>query len=891
MFDNIYTKLPLCCTEGDRLALLRLSELVRAYRTEGHCVSTLDPLDLPREPPFHRFIPSDVSTKLCHTTYGLKDEDLGRPLPSGLIPGHMGSSSTVAECIDNLRRTYCGDFAVEFIHLPEEEQRFFIERIERPGAMDFSKEDRLNFFRSIARAVTFERFCTKAFPTVKRFGADGIESSILAVDVLSEMSMAFGVDSLIMGMSHRGRLNMLVNVLNRPLEEMFAEFRGKNWYATEGSEYCGDVKYHFGYSSKRGNLHVDMLNNPSHLQFVHPVVAGKARARQVISNLESTRVLPVVLHGDAAFSGEGVTYETVQMSRIPEYTVGGTINIVVNNQIGFTTYPSGGASTRYTTDIAKMVESPALHANAHNVEAVVLASRLAFEYRQKFGKDVFVDLIGFRKFGHNELDMPKFTNAEMYARIEKKEDVLVAYRKFLLSHGVFTEPELLAIESEIQDVFEAALKKSKDIVDIPLPPHSLNWKIPPLSSTVTGVEPHRLVELGKALNGVPQDYQLHPAIRRIYNERSKAIEAGNNIDTGLAEALAYASLAEDGYRVRLVGQDSKRGTFSHRHSSVQCQKTFRFFNIFENVPNGSNIEVYNSLLSETAAMAFEYGYGLEDSRVLNIWEAQFGDFANVAQPIIDEFVVSGEAKWAQKSAMCLFLPHGFDGQGPDHSSARIERYLQLSNEPEDVSEFVSMSTDDHARRVNIAVINCTRSSNLFHALRRQMLRDMRKPLIVMTGKKLLKLRGTYCNIEEFGPSYGFRPMIPASVSNEDAVDTLILCSGQVYFDISDRVSELSVGNVAVTTVEQLCPFPAGALKSELERYPNLKRLVWCQEEHANAGGWSYVSPRICSLLAHLGSGLRLEYVGRPPLSAPSCGDSRTHGVELQKFLSIAIPEK
>ncbi|GFE55798.1 oxoglutarate dehydrogenase succinyl-transferring E1 component [Babesia ovis] len=879
--------------DGDRIVLLRLAELVKAFRAEGHLMSTLDPLELPREPPFHRFIPKDVSVRLTPSTYGLNEEDLSRAIPAGLVPGHMGTSATVGECIEKLRQSYCGDFAAEFIHLPEEEQRFFIERIERPDAMEFSKEERVRFFKSIARAVMFERFCTKAFPTVKRFGADGLESSIVAVDLLGDLAVADGADSLIMGMSHRGRLNMLVNVLNRPLEEMFAEFRGKNWYATEGSEYCGDVKYHFGYSSNRGPLRLDMLNNPSHLQFVHPVVAGQARARQITANLDHSRVIPVVLHGDAAFSGEGVTYEAVQMSRIPEYTVGGTINIVVNNQIGFTTYPGGGASSRYTTDIAKMVESPAIHANAHNVEAVVLASKLAFEYRQKFKKDIFVDLIGFRKFGHNELDMPKFTNAEMYSRVEKKEDVLVAYRNFLLSKGVFTESELSLIEGEIQGVFEAALKNSIDVTTVPPPPQSLSWKLPACtsSSPVTGVEVSRLVELGKALNGVPEDFQMHPAIRRIFKERAKAIDTGTNIDTGLAEALAYASLVQEGFRVRLVGQDSKRGTFSHRHSSVQCQKSFRMFNIFTNVPNGSNVEIYNSLLSETAAMAFEYGYGLEDPRILNIWEAQFGDFTNVAQCVIDEFVVSGEAKWAQRSAMCLFLPHGFDGQGPDHSSARVERYLQLSNEPEDVWEFVSLSPDEYAKRINIGVINCSRSSNLFHALRRQMLRDIRKPLVVMTGKKLLKLRGTYCNIEEFGPEHSFRPVIPASVSNVNDIDTLILCSGQVYFDLANRVTEVGAGNVAVTTVEQLCPFPASAIKAELERYPNLKRLVWCQEEHANAGGWCYVSPRISSITSHLGSKLKLEYVGRKPLSAPSCGDSRTHGLELQRFLAVAVPEK
>ncbi|GBE61294.1 oxoglutarate dehydrogenase (succinyl-transferring) E1 component [Babesia ovata] len=878
--------------DAERLVMIRLAELVRAYRTYGHTQATLDPLCLPREPPFHRFSPKEVEVWLAPETYGLTEADLSRTIPSGLLPGHMGSSATVAECISNLRKSYCGDFTAEFSHLPVEEQRFFVDRIENPSAMDFTKNERLEFFRSVASAVMFERFCTKAFPTVKRFGADGLESMVVSLDVLCSLAESSGVDSLLMGMSHRGRLNVLVNILNRPLDEMFAEFRGKNWYAKEGSEYCGDVKYHFGYRSRRGSLRLEMLHNPSHLQFVHPVVMGQARARQVNSGLEASKVIPVVLHGDAAFSGEGVTAETVQMSRIPEYAVGGMINIVVNNQIGFTTYPAGGASTRYTTDLAKMVESPALHANAHNVEAVVMASRLAYEYRQRFGKDVFVNLVGFRKFGHNELDMPKFTNAEMYARVEKKEDVLVAYRNYLLETGVFTEAEISAVEAEIQAEFDAALKRSIEVSAIAPPPQTQEWKAPAMSSSspVTGVEVTRLVELGKALNAVPEDFQLHPAIRRIFKERTKAIDTGANIDTGLAEALAYASLAQDGFRVRLVGQDSKRGTFSHRHSFVQCQKTFRVFNIFSNVPKGDQIEVLNSLLSETAAMGFEYGYGLENPRILNMWEAQFGDFANVAQAVTDEFVVSGEAKWGQQSAMCLMLPHGFDGQGPDHSSARLERYLQLSNEPEDMQEFLSLSNDEHAKRVNIGVINCTRSSNLFHALRRQMLRDFHKPLVVMTGKKLLKLRGTYCSLEEFGPTHAFRPVIPATVSDVSAVDTLILCSGQVYFDLSGRVTELGMGNIAVTTVEQLCPFPVSALKTEFERFPNLKRLVWCQEEHANAGAWGYASPRIGHLLRHIGSGLHLEYVGRAPLAAPSCGDGATHILEMQRVLSQAVPQ-
>lgn len=889
---SLVSELAAVSDDSLRITLIRLAELVRAYRAYGHCISTFDPLDLPRELPFHKFIPKDIGIRLSPATYGLSEADLSLCLPRGLVAGHIGGSSTVGECLENLRKSYCGDFAIEFIHLPSEEQSFFVDRIERPGAMEFSREERLRFFESISRAVLFERFCTKAFPTVKRFGADGVESMVVSLDVMSELAEKGSVDSMMMAMSHRGRLNVLVNIMQRPLSEMFAEFRGRNWYTKEGSEFSGDVKYHFGYSSKRGNLRLEMLNNPSHLQFVHPVAVGKARARQDELGVASSKVVPIVLHGDAAFSGEGVTYETVQMSCIPEYTVGGTINIVVNNQIGFTTYPAQGSSTRYTTDLAKIIESPALHVNAHNVEAVVFASRLAFEYREKFGKDVFVNLVGFRKFGHNELDMPKFTNADMYMRVDKKEDVLTAYRNFLLSKSVFTESELSDVESRTQAIFENGVKESIEVTDVADPPQQLPWKVldGTTSPVVTGVGLPKLVELGKILNAVPEDFQLHPAIKRIFKERVKSIETGSNIDIGLAEALAYASLATDGFRVRLGGQDSIRGTFSHRHSTVQCQKTFRRFNIFSALDNGGNIKVLNSLLSETAAMAFEYGYGLETPQILNIWEAQFGDFANVAQPIIDEFIVSAETKWAQRSAMCLFLPHGFDGQGPDHSSARIERFLQLSDEVEDVSTLLSIPSEAHAKNVNIAVINCTKSSNLFHALRRNMLRKFRKPLIVMTGKKLLKLRGTFSSLEEFGPEYSFRAVIPDATANASDVDTLILCSGQVYFDLANRVSELGVGNFAVTTVEQLCPFPVHELKAEFERFPNLKRLVWCQEEHSNAGAWAYMSPRICDLLRKIGSMLQVEYVGRPPLAAPSCGDGKTHAMEVQRYLNEAIPQ-
>ncbi|KAK1443030.1 2-oxoglutarate dehydrogenase E1 component [Babesia gibsoni] len=879
--------------DSERVALVRLAELVRAYRTHGHCKSTVDPLELPKKPPFHRFLPKDLDAKLSPSAYGLTDADLSLPLHKGLVAGHMGNCSTVGECIESLKRSYCGDFAVEFTHLPEEEQRFFVERVEAVDAFNLSREDRLHYFECIAKAVLFERFCAKAFPTIKRFGADGLESMVVALETIAQLAEGDSVESLMLAMSHRGRLNVLVNILEKPLEEMFAEFRGKTWYAKEGSEFFGDVKYHFGHSTQRRNLRLEMLHNPSHLQFVFPVVVGKSRARQATLGVEPSKVVPVVLHGDAAFSGEGVTYETVQMSRIPEYSAGGTINIVVNNQIGFTTYPGAGSSTRYTTDLGKMVESPSIHANAHNVESVVFASRLAYEYRQRFGKDAFINLVGFRRFGHNELDMPKFTNAEMYALVDKKDDVLTAYRKYLLSNGLLEEAELAEIEGRTQAFFENALKKSVEVGELPLPTQFMSYKAPAgtTGSPATGVDADKLMEMGKILNAVPEDFQMHPAIKRIFKERVKAMETGKNIDTGLAEALAYASLAMEGFRIRLAGQDSKRGTFSHRHSTVQCQKTFKSFNIFSGLKEGERIEILNSLLSETAAMGFEYGYGLEDGNILNIWEAQFGDFANVAQAVIDEFIVSGEVKWAQRSCMCLFLPHGFDGQGPDHSSARVERFLQLSDEIEDVKHLLTLSEEEHAKRVNVSIINCSKSSILFHALRRQMLRDFRKPLIAITGKKLLKLRGSYSDIKEFGPQFKFRPVIPDANCKPEAVDTLVFCSGQIYFDIVDRVEELGAANVAVTSVEQLCPFPAKEIKAELERLPKVKRLVWCQEECANAGGWSYMYPRFANLLSHLGLPLQLEYVGRSSLAAPSCGDGKTHTVEAQRILEAVIPQK
>lgn len=882
--------------------VLRLSELAAAYRTYGHLLATIDPLELPKRPPFYKAQVPDIHERLSPERFGLSASSLSATIPKLDIPGHIGSSSTVSECIEKFKKIYCGPIGFEFSHIPSQEvQNFFISKIENADFLKLSRDEYLRFFKVIYNGVRWEQFCLKAFPTIKRFGLDGLEGMLILFDVFEESAKKFGTKKFMIAMSHRGRLNVLANVMNKPLHDIFAEFRGKNWFVSPLFR-SGDVKYHFGYSTKKGDLEIELEHNPSHLQYVHPILVGRTYSSQLALGKDGkSKIVPIVVHGDASVSAEGVVYETLQMSHIPGYSIGGTIQIVANNQIGFTTHPEEGSSSRYPTDVGKILESPTIHVNSTSIESLAFAGRLAFEYRARFNRDIFINVVGFRRFGHNELDMPKFTNAEMYSRVDKTKDILTVYRKYLLDNNLLDQETISATENELEKRFEAALQKSAEVKEIAIPPIPEEWKKMyegyshnspyggvkgPEKPIETGLPYDVLVRHAKMTSELPAHIHPHTSIKRIFDTRAKTADGSPDIDYGFAEILAYSTLASEGFQVRISGQDSKRGTFSHRHVFVQCQKTFEYHNVFKNHENVDKITVYNSLLSEMAALGFEYGYALQSPKILAIWEAQFGDFANIAQAIADEFVASGETKWDQQNGVVMFLPHGYDGQGPDHSSARVERYLQLSNEMENFEGLWDLSDDNISRLVNISIVNCTTADNLFHVLRRQVHRNYRKPLIAITGKRMLKFRGCFCSLSDLQTGTRFRRYI----RDEEAenVHTLLLCSGQVYYDLLEKRGTSEVKGFAIARVEELTPFPFRQVVEDLSRYKNLKRVKWCQEEPMNAGPWNFVAPRIRAILKKLGKELDVTYVGRLPCAAPSVGDSRLHNEELVRYLKDAF---
>ncbi|EKX72305.1 2-oxoglutarate dehydrogenase E1 component, putative [Theileria equi strain WA] len=882
--------------------VLRLSELAAAYRTFGHLLTSLDPLELPRKPPFHKAQVPNIHERLSPESFGFSASSLAASIPKLDIPGYIGSSSTIGECIEKYKKAYCGSIGFEFSHIPSPEvQNFFISKIEDDDFLKFSRDEHLQFFKGVYNGVRWEKFCIKAFPTIKRFGLDGLEGMLVLFDVFEESASKFGVKKFMMAMAHRGRLNVLANVMNKPLHDIFAEFRGKNWFVSPLFR-SGDVKYHFGHVTKKGDLELELLHNPSHLQYVHPVLAGKVCANQFELGPDGkSQVVPIVVHGDAAFSGEGIVYETLQMGYIPGYSIGGTIHIIANNQIGFTASPEEGSSCRYPTDVAKMMESPIIHVNSTSIEAIAFAGRLAFEYRAKFHKDIYINVVGFRRFGHNELDMPKFTNAEMYSKVDKTADILDTYRKHLLKNNLLDEETIVATEKQLEKRFEEALQKSTQVKEIDFLKVPKKWEKmyqgfshdSPYGAlngeekhVETGLPYDVLLRHAKMTSEIPSHIQPHTSIKRIFETRVKAANGSPEIDYGFAEIIAYSTLASEGFQIRLSGQDSRRGTFSHRHAFVQCQKSFEYHNVFKNHENADRIAVYNSLLNEMAALGFEYGYALQSPSILTIWEAQFGDFANIAQVIADEFVVSGETKWDQQNGVVMFLPHGYDGQGPDHSSARIERYLQLSSEREDFEGLWDMSDDKISRLVNVSIVNCTTADNLFHVLRRQVHRDYRKPLIAITGKRMLKFRGCFCSLSDLQTGTKFKRYIPDKEAEN--VHTLLLCSGQVYYDLLEKRDTTGVKGFAIARVEELTPFPFKEVIQDLGRYKNLKAIKWCQEEPMNAGPWSFVVPRMQAIFKRIGRTFDMKYVGRVPCAAPSVGDSRLHNLELAKYLNEAF---
>ncbi|EUD67032.1 oxoglutarate dehydrogenase (succinyl-transferring), E1 component [Plasmodium inui San Antonio 1] len=903
---------------GNIYDIARIVQLIRWYQKKGHLYAKINPLPLPNTPPYSSVVNETDKKKMSYSDFGFTKDDLDAEFSFDL-PSITGFSSdqketsTLRSLIDRLEQTYCGTIGFEYMHITDESVvNYIVKRIEKDRKFQYDNKAKRKILENTARAFIFENYMAAKFATTKRFGIDGCETLITGMKALISRAAMVHIDSVLMSMSHRGRLNVLFNVLHKPLENMMSEFRGKTGFTDNIWGNTGDVKYHLGveidHLDEESNryIHMGIVDNSSHLESVDPILMGQARAQQYYCNdKEKEKVLPITIHGDASIAGQGIAYETLQMSKLPSYDVGGTIHIVVNNQIGFTTYPVDARSGKYCTDIAKCIDIPIIHVNADDPEAVTYVFELALDIRNRFHIDTIIDIVGYRRFGHNELDMPKFTNPLLYDIITRHESVLDLYSKKLIREGVITQEEFEQNKTDIYNLYEEVYEKSKSFVPTPKEKYLPQWEhmVTPQKfspSRKTGVEKKVLLDLGKQIFTIRENFHAHPIITKLFKARIDSLNTGKNIDFGTAELLAYATLLSDGFHARLSGQDSQRGTFSHRHAVLHDQLTYESYNIFDALKTPHSIEVNNSLLSEYAALGFEIGYSYEHPDALVVWEAQFGDFANGAQVMIDNYIASGETKWNKQSGIVMFLPHGYDGQGPEHSSARIERFLQLCDDREDIATYSVEKDKTIIQQHNMQVINCTKPSNLFHALRRQMHRSFRKPLIAITPKKMLKMRMAFDIIENFVTSTEFLPYLPEQQAHKlnakDDIKRIILCSGQVYYDLLNYREANEIKNIAIATIEQLSPFPFKQFMQDLQTYPNLRDVIWVQEEHMNMGPWFYVSRRIEAAIQQLKRDnpdwdiavKQVFYSGRDVYAAQSAGDLNLHLYQLDEFLLDAF---
>ena len=854
---------------------LRALMMIRTYRVRGHLEAQLDPLGL-QAPKAH--------PELDPATYGFTEADMDRPIFIDHVLGF--ETATPRQILQTLRRTYCGPIGVEFMHIQDPDQKSWIQRrVEgAPWATAFDAATKKKILQQLTEAEGLEVFCQKRYVGTKRFGLEGGESTIPSVQAVIETAAKAGVNEIAIGMSHRGRLNTLVNVVKKPYTQLFSEFGG-NSFKPDDVQGSGDVKYHLGTSTDveiaGHQVHLSLQPNPSHLEAVDPVVVGKVRARQDMAGDTTGRhsVMGIVLHGDAAFAGQGLVYETLAMSQLIGYRTGGTIHIVTNNQIGFTTVPVHAYSGLYCTDVAKSIQAPILHVNGDNPEAVVWCSQFAAEFRQEFSTDIVLDIVCYRRHGHNETDEPAFTQPLMYKAIRDLKTTRTKYAEQLIAEGVLTAAEAQAMWDELNGKMEAAYEASKQYKPnkadwfeghwsgLSIPDSETEWTNEP-----TSVDIDTLKKIGVAISQVPGDFNINPKIARQLEAKKQAIETGEGIDWATGEALAYGSLLLEGHRVRLSGEDCQRGTFSQRHAVLTDQVNQNTYTPLNNIqPDQAKIEVFNSLLSEFGVLGFEYGYSLADPKTLVLWEGQFGDFANGAQVIIDQFIASGETKWLRMSGLVMLLPHGYEGQGPEHSSARLERYLQLCAER------------------NMQVGNLTTPANYFHALRRQLKRNFRKPLVLMTPKSLLRHKLAVSNLADFTNGSTFKTVIGEidAIKTGTEVRRVVLCTGKVYYDLLEERRKRGIDNIAIVRVEQLYPFPVISLPQELAHYPNAE-VVWCQEEPENMGAWTFVDRKIEAVLTELGSNRRPRFVGRAAAASPATGLARTHAAEQAALVNEAL---
>jgi len=848
--------------------------LIRTYRVRGHLAADLDPLGLAK-----REMPDDLRPEY----HGFSGAGLDRPVWLG---GALGlERATVREIVEILRRNYCGHVGLEYMHINDVgERRFLQERMEgREAEIRFTPEGKRSILAKVIQAEQWEKFLARKYVGTKRFGLDGGESMIPALEAVIKYGGADRVGSIVLGMSHRGRLNVLANVMGKPYRAIFSEFAGgaANPEDVGGS---GDVKYHLGTSSDREfdgiKVHLSLVPNPSHLEAVDPVVLGKCRAQQVaLDDPDGDRVLPVLLHGDAAFAGQGIVAECLGFSGIPGYSTGGCLHYIINNQVGFTTSPQFGRSSPYPSDVAKSVQAPILHVNGDDPEAVTFCCKLAIEYRQRFNRDIVIDMWCYRRFGHNEGDEPSFTQPLMYAKIREHPAVSQLYAERLLKEGVI-EPGW--VEKEIAD-FTALLESEFEAANSYLP-NKADWfegawaglhrpleAITERRNVPTGVPEPIAREVGAILTTIPADLNVHKTLARIVDARREMFGSGRGFDWATAEALAFGTLLREGHPVRLSGQDSGRGTFSQRHAVWVDQKDgHKYIPLTQIGP--ARFEVRDSPLSEFGVMGFEYGYSLADPQTLVLWEAQFGDFGNGAQVMIDQFIAAGEAKWLRASGLVLLLPHGYEGQGPEHSSARPERFLQLCAED------------------NMQVANCTTPANYFHILRRQMNRDFRKPLVLMTPKSLLRHKQAVSSLADFtGESHFMRILSDPSPPGDKDVKRLVLCTGKLAYELIEARDKAGDRHISIVRVEQLYPFPGEALLARLKRMANLQEVVWAQEEPQNQGYWAHVEPRIERRLVEAGlAPKRPLYAGRMPAASPATGLAKRHAAEQAALIADAL---
>ena len=854
--------------------------IIRAHRIRGHLVADLDPLGLRDEA---------IHPELDPKSYGFTEEDLDRPI---FIDNVLGLQiASMREIIDLVRRTYCGTFALQYMHISDPEQSAWLkERIEGYGKeIKFTREGRKAILNKLVEAEGFEKFLHVKYMGTKRFGLDGGEALIPALEQIIKRGGALGVKEIVIGMPHRGRLSVLANVMGKPYKAIFNEFQGGS-SKPEDVDGSGDVKYHLGASSDRefdgNNVHLSLTANPSHLEAVNPVVIGKVRAKQQqLNDKNRVSVLPLLLHGDAAFAGQGVVAECFGLSGLVGHKTGGTIHVVVNNQIGFTTAPHFSRSSPYPTDIALMVEAPIFHVNGDDPEAVVHAAKVATEFRQKFQKDVVIDIICYRRFGHNEGDEPMFTNPIMYKKIKKQKTTLTLYTDLLVRDGLIPEGEIEDLKTGFQSFLNDEFDAGKNYK-----PNKADWldgrwahldrNKDDYQRGQTAISEDTFDKVGAALSKLPDDFPVHKTISRLLDNKNKMFSDGTGLDWATAEALAFGSLLTEGFPVRLSGQDATRGTFSQRHSGIINQNSEdRYYPLNHITKEQAEFEAIDSMLSEYAVLGFEYGYSLSEPNALVAWEAQFGDFANGAQIMFDQFISSGESKWLRMSGLVILLPHGFEGQGPEHSSARLERFLQMCGQD------------------NWIVANCSTPANYFHILRRQLHRSFRKPLILVTPKSLLRHKLCVSDKSNFIDGSSFHRVLwddaesglsETNLVPDKKIKRVVMCSGKVYFDLLEERDKRDINDIYLLRFEQFYPFPAISAVKELERFKSAE-MVWCQEEPKNQGSWTFMEPNLEWALTRIKAKFkRPKYVGRAASASPATGLASTHKNQQEVLVNEAL---